>query len=92
MLNTNETQLYYLFGDAMQAIDFYLTTPHATKEVVFVEDTMLSQVIDMEKEICLHCKNTKMFENCRHITKRIIGECDGAISELTWHEILVTKG
>lgn len=91
MLNANEAQLYYLFGDAMQAIDFYLETLHAFKNVVFVEDTTMSQVTDMEKKICEHCKTKKMFGNCRHITKRIIGECKGAISELTWHEILITK-
>ena len=91
MMNVSERQLYYLFGDATQAIDFYLETPHAFKNVLFVEDTTMPQVTDMEKKICEHCKTKKMFENCRHITKRIIGECNGAISELTWHEILATK-
>ena len=91
MVNANELQIMYLFGDVKKAVDYFKEISDVLHDVSFVDDIALSQVTDMEKEICQHCKNEEMFTGCRHLAKRIVGECEGAISELTWNELLAKK-
>ena len=92
MLVANESQLMYLFGDAKQAVDYYNKLPKGPKNadglISLINDPKEYETVDLQKIICYHCKHHKMFSDCRHIVKRMVDRCEGAISELVWNDFM----
>jgi hypothetical protein len=94
MLVANETQLRFLFGDAKKAIAFYKkTTSSDIQDVKLVRDTTQSKVMELDiyklcDDVCKTCKDKEMFPDCRHLARRIVGECNGAMPELVWNDLM----
>jgi hypothetical protein len=90
----DKMQLKYLFGDAKKVIAFYeKATPSHIEAITLAKNPTQSQIMDLDiyklcDDVCRACKNKQMFPDCKHIIKRMVDRCEGAMSELTWNEIL----
>jgi hypothetical protein len=82
----NETKelLQGLFGNTDAALKFHDDIIPLDEKVT---NGTIHMALMMQQNICRHCRNKKIFSECRHYVRRTVDNCEGAFSEVKKEEL-----
>ena len=76
-----------LFGNEQKAKNFYSQIPVEYK----IENKTRNIIFTMGHNLCDYCEKHEMFKDCKHIIKRMIGECNQAWGEIDLSRVRIRK-